>query len=156
MKERYKWKSEYEGLYRGKDAQKVGEEIKSLSGKDGDKPVKPQEIVEYARNNKASELYKCFEWNDSLAAERYRLVQARNVVNSIIYVVETVEEGKEPQKVKVFMQTEYGSGYQPTEVIVKNEDKYQKLLQQAYKDLKVFKERYYMLTELKEIFDLIP
>ena len=64
------------GIYKA-DAQKVADEI-------GDKKVTPQEILEKARDE-TSELHKCFEWDDSVAAERYRLQQAGNLSENTIH-----------------------------------------------------------------------
>lgn len=71
------------GIYKA-DAQKVADEI-------GDKKVTPQEILEKARDE-TSELHKCFEWDDSVAAERYRLQQAGNVLRMLVFTPKTSEE----------------------------------------------------------------
>ena len=71
------------GIYKA-DAQKVADEI-------GDKKVTPQEILEKARDE-TSELHKCFEWDDSVAAERYRLQQAGNVLRMLVFAPKTREE----------------------------------------------------------------
>jgi len=62
------WK--IKGIYKA-DAQKIADEI-------GDNKISPQELLEKARNED-SELHKCFEWDDSVAAEKYRLIQARQM-----------------------------------------------------------------------------
>lgn len=63
------------GIYKA-DAQKVADEI-------GNDKITPQEMIEKARNEK-SELHKCFEWNDTVAAEKYRLQQARIVLSMLM------------------------------------------------------------------------
>jgi hypothetical protein len=75
----YKWKN---GARFKADASKIGEELSSLGEK-----IAPAAVVKKARNKKA-ELHKCFEWDDSKAAEEYRLNQAREVMRSITIVVE--------------------------------------------------------------------
>jgi hypothetical protein len=41
------------------------------------------------------------------------------------------------------------------ELIVRQEDEYKKLLERAWAELRAFKAKYAMLTELEEIFSLI-
>ena len=52
------------------DAEKCYREIEALG------ECKPEEIVEYAKHTD-TELHKCFEWDDTKAAERWRPVLAR-------------------------------------------------------------------------------
>lgn len=39
----------------------------------------PQQILEKARDE-STELHKCFTWDDSIAAEKYRIQEARQIV----------------------------------------------------------------------------
>lgn len=129
------------------DAQKVANEIRDI-GED----VTPTQIVERARD-KGTELHKCFEWNDSVAADKYRLYQARKVVCHL--VIREVEEKADSAPVRVFHKTEQGGGYKPFELIVKNKTEYEKLLEQAMSELRAFKAKYHTLSELDEILALI-
>ena len=47
------------------------------------------------------------------------------------------------------------SGYKQTIVMVKDEDEYKKLLNQAYTELHSFKQKYSCLSELADILALI-
>lgn len=140
------WKQCVEHLYKGIDAQKVSDEIARI----GDNAT-PAQIVEAARDS-GTELHKCFEWDDSKAAEKYRLQQARHVVCHLV-IRETVAESRPP--VRVYMQPSPGSGYQPTKLIVRNQDAYQSLLQTAYRELSAFRNKYSTLSELEEVLDAI-
>lgn len=134
------------GLFQA-DAQKVADEISSI----GDE-ITPAQILEKARDS-STELHKCFEWDDSKAAEKYRLSQARQVVHHLI--IKDVEDKGEENPVRVFHQTENGGGYKPFSVIVKNPTEYEKLLAQARNELRAFKRKYHTLSELEEILALI-
>lgn len=114
--------------------------------------VTPEQIVEYAENNPNSELHKCFTWDDTEAARKWRLHEARQIVCNIVYKPEVFDE-RPPIKVRAILHTE--EGYKPTQLIVKNVDEYQSLLSRAFADLIAFKERYKTLTELEEIFEEI-
>ena len=130
----------------GADAQKFADEISSI----GDSAT-PAQILDKARDSK-SELHKCFDWNDSEAAEKWRLHQARNVVCSLVYK----EESKEAAPpVRLFFKTDSESGYKPTSLILQNKDEYQKLLSRALAELNSFKTKYKTLSELDGVFDAI-
>lgn len=138
--ENVKWK--IEGLYKA-DAQKVYEEI-------GDAEVTPQEVLEKARDNE-KELHKCFEWNDGVAAEKYRLTQARDIIRSLVIVTEKANE----QPVRVFSITSEQRVYQPTRQFLVQQDEYQALLKRAISELEAFKRKYHTLSELETVFEQI-
>ena len=130
------------------DANKVAAEITSI----GDE-VTPQQIVDKARDS-STELHKCFEWDDSVAAEKYRLCQARKVVQ--LLVIDNHDDEKEPQApIRLMYKPEGARGYQQTIKIVQNVDAYQSLLTVALAELQAFKRKYSSLRELDYILDLI-
>lgn len=130
------------GIYKA-DAQKVADEI-------GNDKITPQEMVERARNEQ-SELHKCFEWNDTVAAEKYRLQQARVVLSMLVFKTKTEEE----QKVRIFSLTTEKYVYQPTKQFLVQADEYQQLLKRALAELQAFKEKYSSLAELEDVFNVI-
>lgn len=71
-------------------AQLIGERLASMGS------VTPSSVVEDARDPK-SPLHECFDWDDGIAAEKWRLAQARNVINCII----TYEPSKQGEDLEV-------------------------------------------------------
>ena len=132
-------------------ASKFYEEIKKIG-----EEVKPEQVLDKARDD-SSELHKCFDWDDSSAAEKYRLHQARLVINHLIVVQHEIEEEKEPIQFRVMLKnsSDKGSGYKQTLVMIRDEDEYKKLLDNAYRELHSFKQKYQCLSELAEIIALI-
>jgi hypothetical protein len=65
------------------DPQKVGEEIERLRGSVG--TIAPETLVETARRPE-SVLHGYFTWDDSVAAEQFRVQQARHLLRSIVVV----------------------------------------------------------------------
>lgn len=124
------------------DPQKVYEEI-------GDTEISAEELLEKARKDN-TELHKCFEWDDAIAGEKYRLMQARKVLNSLMFI--PVEESETP--IRIFSYTPE-TKYKPTVQMVVNIDEYQSLLAQAKRELDAFRKKYNSLTELHELFELI-
>ena len=129
-----------QGYYKA-DAQKVAEEI-------GFGKFTPMEVLEKAKDE-TTELHKCFEWNDSIAAEKYRLEQAKDIIRMLVYEKET----KEQAVVRYYAKTETKHVYQPTKQFLVQEDEYQGLLRRALAELEAFKNKYHTLTELEGIFE---
>lgn len=134
------WKN---NLFGDADAQKVYEEI-------GEENITPEEIVAKAYNPH-SELHKCFEWDDTKAAHKYRLTQARTIMCNLVFVSEDKADTPRAFYSLTFEKAEY----HPTVLIMKKQDEYQALLQKAIGELQAFQSKYKMLKELKPVFDVI-
>ena len=134
----------------GADAQKCYEEIMEIC--DDIESASPQAILEKARDE-TTELHRCFTWDDSIAAEKWRINEARLVTRQL--VIKEVEVPKDRPEIRLFYKTDNESGYKPTHIIVQQEDEYKQLLARAYAELRAFKAKYSMLKELQEIFELI-
>lgn len=141
-----KWKSGFESIHHA-DAQKVAKEIMSI----GDSAT-PEQIVEKAKK-KNTELHKCFTWDDGEAANKWRLHEARQIVCHLMVKNEDRKE-KQPE-LRFFMKAESNNGYQPTQVIFRNEDSYNQLIQKALGELTAFRRKYTFLSDRKEMIELI-
>lgn len=134
------------------DAQLVGEELELIE-KAG--TLDASQVLEYARNNKDSELHKCFDWNNNSAAEKYRLIQAGQIICSIS--LEIKEEPRKVQRVYVNIKdkdTEERTFKNINEVL-KNDTEYQQLIARADADLKRCKDKYTDLLEKQDLKDII-
>lgn len=144
----YTWKIDYFSN-KGADANKVGAEIETL----GDN-FTTTEMIAKARNESSS-MHTLFEWNDDIAAEKFRENQARNILCNLVFKVDEVKK-EDAAPVRVFVSNgEHKKEYVPIKTVVKVEDKYQELLNQAYADLRAFKLKYSSLRELDYILELI-
>lgn len=131
------------------DAQIVCNELRQL----GDE-FSPADVVEKAKDS-STELHKCFEWDDTAAAEKYRLHQARQITSNLVFSKITEGDDDEPVLVRVFNKTEQTGGYKPPERVFTQADEYEKLLKRATAELHQFKAKYSMLKELDYILSLI-
>lgn len=129
------------------------DELKNLAEQSGGL-LKPQTVVE-AAVPEDSPLHKMFEWDDSAAAERYRLVQARALITiSVEYL--PVGRKVKPQKVFVSLssdRTHEGGGYRTLVSVLSDKDKRQELIQDALKDMSHFEERYKSLKEVQAVIE---
>ena len=116
--------------------------------------ISPQDIVEYAKKNENSELHKCFTWDDTEAAEKWRVHQARQILcNLKIEVYETKKE--KPIEVRVYQINDTQGGYKETKVMIQDATEYEKLRQVAIQYLKEFEKKYAIIKELQGVFDAI-
>ena len=133
------------------DAQATGELCEKLERTGG---LTPHRLVEASRKP-GTLLHNEFEWNDGIAAEKYREEQARFIIRSI--VVQPEAEEKKPVRAFFSIATEAmpEKRYESTEIILKDIEKTSYLLEQAKRELIAFKQKYAALNELKSIFDAI-
>ena len=137
----YAWR-QAPSLFHKVDPQKVGEEI-------GNAPT-PESVLEKAKDPN-TELHGCFEWDDTKAANKYRLIQARQVIQFL--VIKGTEKSETPQR--AFEITRETSVYAPVQLIVRDEDEYSALLAKAKAQLKQFADRYRRLSELEAVIEEI-
>ena len=139
------------------DAEKTWSELEIIKRNNVYKMLEPPEVVDYARENPDSELHKGFEWDDSKAAEQYRLQQARQIIYNI-RITKVTEEREEdiikPIQVEIVPYTHLDGqpGYKHTVEVYKNEDDYNQLKQQAYNDLIYWSKKYSNIVEFEQIY----
>lgn len=114
-----------------------------------------KDLVDASRPEDAP-LHSMFEWDDAVAAEKFREEQGRSIIRHIVEVPETEEEKETRPVVRAFFQIDNASNdYEPTYVIMSDEEKRKRLLQVAKAELQQFKVKYYSLKELAEVFSAI-
>lgn len=113
----------------------------------------PQIVVDEARPEGAP-LHDRFEWDNDIAGEKYRLVQAQQLIRSV--QIEFIDNRTGEKKfVRGFhSRREAGqeaSGYQPTEEIVQDEMALKLLLRQCEREIADLKRKYGHLTEFADL-----
>jgi hypothetical protein len=99
-------------------------------------------------------LHNEFEWQDDIAAEKYREQQAGHIIRSLI----VVSEKEETEPIRAFCSIKTDKDYKSISVIVNKPDLYELLIEQVYKDLQAFKQKYETLSnneQLKNLFNEI-
>jgi len=134
---------------------KIRNELVRLATEHGGE-LRPKAVVEAARPD-TSPLHNSFEWDDSEAAEKYRLHQARQLITTV-YVVEQV--GKRMEAVQVFVslttdRKDDGVGYRLSQSVMSDEELRRQMLTDAMADMQRFREKYRRLNELAKVFEAI-
>jgi hypothetical protein len=114
----------------------------------------PQIVVDEARPVDAP-LHDRFEWDNDVAGEKYRLVQAAQLIRAVR--IEYTTPGSEEKKfIRAFSSLHESSdgeqeGYAPTEVILENEITRRILLRNMDRDIRALKTKYGHLAEFAEM-----
>lgn len=133
-------------------AQDAGEHLKKLERQHG--AVTPKLIVDDARP-KTALLHKCFEWNDGIAAEKYRESQAGFILRNLVTV--SVTKTEEQSEVRAFVNIikEGDSKFISVTTAMSDDDMRQQVLNNALSELMAFKKKYGQLEELAEVFTAV-
>lgn len=95
-------------------------------------------------------LHSEFEWDDSVAAEKYREDQARCIIRHL--VVRMDESTDEPVRSFFKIEQTERESYTSVETIMTRKDLRTELLKQAVNELEAFQRKYNTLSELFGIF----
>lgn len=126
------------------DAEKCYNEIQEIG-----ESYTPDDVLERAKDV-TSELHKCFDWDDSIAAYKWRKHTARLICNSIVLTV--VEADDEPPKqFRLIHHDDEEKAYQPAVKFFTNPDKYSRLMERMREDAQKFIDRYESLPEAADI-----
>lgn len=113
------------------------------------------DVVDMARDEN-SEMHSCFEWDDSVAGNKYREIQAGKMIRLLVITRENDDKKEEKTNIRYFVSTgKKDNTYTPTRLVVRNQTAYEELLEEAYAELRAFKAKYSSLKELDEILALI-
>jgi hypothetical protein len=137
------------------EAQVAGEIFTGIEKKYG--RVDPRVVVDESRMVNAP-LYKCFEWDNNIAAEKYREKQAQTMIQNIVVVNVKDESGKSLEPVRAFvsvMDNENERKYVSIEVAVNNDDYNSQIIQRAFDELKAFEKRYEGINKFSDVFRAI-
>jgi hypothetical protein len=106
------------------------------------------EVVNAARP-KNSPIHGLFEWNNSIAAERFRLAQARDHIAHLTVVVMT---DKKETTMSVAFSIGRGDGYTAAETVLSSDELRGQLLAQALSEARTWRNRYQFIKELAGVF----
>jgi hypothetical protein len=131
------------------DAQRIGEALTEIKQKTKGR-CNSKTVLGFARDRKHY-LHKFFEWNNSVAAEKYRQEQARELM-SCVDIVEG--KGKKEKRLPAFVSLidRGGRGYHTVQEVLDSEHLQDLALRQAEADLESYERR---LAVFHEICDAI-
>ena len=156
MGQAFEYKYRVNGLVKA-PAEVTGKICKDLIDKNGS--VTPEKLVEVSKPEEAP-LHNEFEWDNTVAAQKYREEQARQIIKNIV-IIEVPEETEEPKQVRCWVNSDRAfvstderlHKYVTIDTALSTEDWKNNLLKAAQKDMASFITKYKRLTELSKIIE---
>jgi hypothetical protein len=127
-------------------ANDVGKYFEKLHEEYGE--ISPEIIVEKARDEN-NLLHNYFEWDDTKAAHKYRLEQAKEIIRCL--VIQTDSGNKTRAIVSVQFNNKETRSYQPLKAAMNNDYARAMLLEQAKRDAQIFIAKYKTLIEKSSV-----
>ena len=127
-------------------------ELTAIYRKNGE--LTPQSVVDEARQEGAP-LHSRFEWNNDIAGDKYRIVQAQQLIRAV--KIEYTDSSGEKKRVRGFFpirdmdDTTEKTGYSPTEDIVQDDMALRILMKQCERDIADLKRKYGHLAEFADL-----
>jgi hypothetical protein len=115
------------------------------------------EAVLAAASKPNSALHGAFEWDDSEAARKYRLEQARDLIQKV--KVQIISSDEKITYVRAYVSLpsdrEGNGGYRSTVKVLSDAEQRAELISLALKELATFRKKYAELSELAAVFEAI-
>jgi len=143
MSYKFSWKS---GSRVKLKAQSTGEYLYKLAGKKGDLTA---EIVLQDARLPSSPIHSFFDWNNKLAAEKWRMRQARYLLASV-----EVKLGEDTAPIRAFANIRIEeSVYSTIIVAMSDKQKREYVVRRAWEELRDWRKRYNEYKELAAVFE---
>lgn len=145
----YKWGP---GLSRSVSADVAGSVCERIAERGN---LTPKALVDESRPQDAP-LHQEFEWDDAVAAEAYREVQAGGIIRQLVTVVKKESEEVPTRAfVSVRKSEEEPKSYVGINIAIKSPDMRSQLLASAIRDAELFHRKYKTLSELADVISAI-
>jgi hypothetical protein len=131
------------------DPQVIGEALEKIANEVENEELRPKAVVDAARNKKHP-LHPHFEWDDSVAAEAYRVDQARSLIRIVRVISEETQDGTERAFISV--KQDSGTSYRHVTAVRSSLELQLAVLKRAQADLEAFEKRY---REFADVCDLV-
>ena len=156
QKTKYKW-GDF-GIVGGMDAQTVGDTLEALRMENSG-ALTPDIVVESARQ-KDSPIHNCFEWDDSIAGEKYRKEQARRIIQCVVTDIRGNNPNPRPQTIRAFTSVQNDKGdryYTTTAHALSNDELKEQVFANLMRDMDTLRRKYdtYKFAEVHSVFKSI-
>ena len=120
------------------------------------------QLVEASKNPDAV-LHSLFDWNDSSAAQKYRLNTEKRIKRSLVAVYRSTQQVPQPQPVRIYHRARVLAPDDKTSqrlwvstfAMLQDPEGRGQLLENARRDLQIFADKYRQLDELSSVLDPI-
>lgn len=125
----------------------IKEELLSIKAESADGLLYAPMVVDWARSHPDSALHKSLEWNDTRAAQEYRIQQVRQLIR-----VHVIAEDGAPQLVSLTFDRKQNGGYRAVDDVLKNRDLSDIMLKDALDELTRIQTKYQRVQQLTGVW----
>ncbi len=126
----------------------IRDELLEIQRDNDDNILHPREVVEWARRNTNSALHSAIEWDDQRAADAYRLVQVRRLIE-----VHVVSGGGDQRVISLSSDRTAGGGYRSEADVIARPDLRAVMLRDALEELERVQAKYERVKGLSEVWE---
>lgn len=131
-------------------SEKIRSELLGIKAESSDGLLYAPTVVDWARAHPDSALHGALQWNDTIAAQEYRVWQVRQLIQ--IHVV--TAEGA-PQLVSLSIDRKGNGGYRGIDEVVKSKDLSDIMLADALAELERVQTKYARVKELTGVWEQV-
>jgi hypothetical protein len=139
-----------------KDLDAIKAELREIQLRHPENLIAAEDVVEFARNKRTA-LHSRFTWDNDVAAQRYRIIQARVLIQELDITIE--RDGKQITHRAVVSllpdRLQPGGGYRFLEDVLSDPEKRQQYLETALSELEALQRKYKSVKELAPVFDAV-
>lgn len=147
----YQWRDGYQPQSSDLTPQVAQRALEALRKKLG--LITPERVLEAARPERAV-LHAAFEWDDSVAAERYRLAQAGYLIRAVVCIPDNTDLPS--TRNFVYVTDDQGDrGYTDVFTAMGDSELQDQVLEHAWAELKAWQRKYKELEQFAAVFDAI-
>lgn len=141
-------------VFTDSQAQEIGDNLEVIRQfHDGE--LTPEQVLEFA-SKESSQLHKYFEWDDSVAAEKYRLNQAGQMVRAVYVEIETISGPTETRAfVSIKSHKDNKRRYTTISEAIDDEDYRDQIIADAARQLTMWRNKYNQYQEFKPVISAI-
>jgi hypothetical protein len=131
-------------------SKKIKAELLAIQKASRDKMLHAENVVTWARRHPRSALHRQFEWNNSRAANEFRLWQARRIIQ-----INVIAEDGAPQLVSLSFDRAKGGGYRDVRDVASSRELSEIMLQDALDELQRVQARYQRVRALTSVWTAV-
>lgn len=126
-------------------------ELKHIAEENERGVLLPEEVV-HAAAPVTSPLHRYFTWDDTAAAQKCRLQEARQLINVCVEYIGGEQEGRETRVFVSLRDERVEGGYRPLVKVLQNPSQRESLIADALEEMGYFRQKYRSLKELAQVF----
>lgn len=138
-----------------RDMDAIKQELEAIQSENDEGLLVPEEVHQWAKENKDSHLHAQLDWDNDTAGHQWRLEQIRRIIRVCVEMIPNPNAGQTHIIKYVSLnrdRTREGGGYRTMVSVMASAELTAELEEQAVRDMNLFANKYSRLQSLKAVF----